>query len=160
MAEPNTSESIKIVSDAGVKPQAAPPTPGVLAGYSYPDQFPYQSVVEVVRIIKGNTLATEKSAFGKHVWVLQGFAQSKILGDPDSGSLIGEKVIKSQDAVVDMLSEILQSHEAQLQKLGPQSASETPSIKSTSGVPIATILKWAVTQLLTLIEQELASFLL
>ena len=144
--------------------QSAPPTPNVVGGYSYPDSFPYTSVSEVVRIVKSGDLASEKAAFGKHIWVVQGYAQSMLLGDPDKAkagldfNVIGVKG-EQKDIVIDLLDSLLKQHD----QVGPQ-ALETETdqglVKCSAGVPMAAILKWSVGQLLTLLEQELAGIAL
>lgn len=48
---------------------------------NYPDSVPFDSVREVVRIVKDGKIVAEKAAFGQHLWIVQGYVQSQALGD-------------------------------------------------------------------------------
>lgn len=48
---------------------------------AYPDNVPFDSVREVVRIVKDGKVADERAAFGQHLWIVQGYVQSQVLGD-------------------------------------------------------------------------------
>lgn len=58
---------------------------------SYPDSVPFDSVREVARIVKDHGLASEKAAFGQHLWIVQGYVQSQVLGDgaADQPNVVG-----------------------------------------------------------------------
>ena len=156
-ADPNTAQGT-----TALKPQSAPPTPNVVGGYSYPDSFPYDSVKEVVRIVRENKLVEEKSFFGKHVWVVQGYAMAMLLGDPNTQqkfdfNVIGKKnVALKDDVVIDILDSLMQSHDQN--NLSPQSLSdEGTMVKLSASTAMSTLLRWSVTKLLELVEQELAA---
>jgi len=50
----------------------------------YPDSLPLDSIKEIVRIIQAGNTVPEKAALAKHLWVVQGYAQKMLVGDPDS----------------------------------------------------------------------------
>lgn len=47
---------------------------------SYPEQVPFESIKEVVRIVRDGSIRTEAPAFGQHLWIAQGYVQSQVLG--------------------------------------------------------------------------------
>lgn len=47
----------------------------------YPADVPSDCFLEVARILRARTVIEEKSAFAKHVWVIQGWGQKLILGE-------------------------------------------------------------------------------
>lgn len=137
------------------KPVASPGD----ADVSYPGEFPFNSVKEIVRIINGKSLSQERAAFGKHIWTVQGYAQSQLLGDPDTEmpNLLDDG--KVADPVVNMLEEILNAHERKSSSPSPQALVESgaPMVKMSLPAPMAMLLKWSVSQLMVLLEQELAA---
>lgn len=150
---------------AAVKKQSAPPAANVVGGYSYPSGFPYDSVKEVVRIVRENKLAEDKAAFGKHVWVVQGYAMAMLLGDPDSQqrldfNVIGKKdLAPKDDVVVGILDSLMQSRGQG--DLSPQSLGDSGAmVKLSAPAAMSTLLRWSVTKLLELVEQELAAAIL
>ena len=140
--------------------QSAPPTAGVVGGYSYPNYFPYDSVKEVIRMVTAKTMLTEKAAFGKHVWVVQGYAQSTLFGDPDanpkldSGVIGGMTVSPQDDMVVGILNSLLESNRPNQVNAQAESGA---TVKLSAPAAMSTLLQWAVTKLLELVEQELAA---
>ena len=48
----------------------------------YPVEVPVESVRQIVRIVSGGQLHAERSSFAKHAWIVQGFLQRQLLGDP------------------------------------------------------------------------------
>ena len=157
-----TKPAVKGSTKAGsLNKHAASSTPGIVGGYSYPGGFPYESVKEVVRLVRENKLSDNKAVFGKHVWVVQGYAMSMLLGDPDSQqkldfNMIGKKDIAPQDdMVVDILNSMLESHNKN-GGLSPQALDGGTIVKFSAPAAMSSLLRWAVTKLFELLEQELA----
>ena len=50
---------------------------------SYPANFPLEEVRSVLSIVKSQQIAANKERFAHDLWVIQGFAMSKILGEPN-----------------------------------------------------------------------------
>lgn len=112
----------------------------------YPAELPLEAIKEVVRIVQGGTVAQEKAAFGKNVWIVQGYAQSRVLGDPDQLTLMASPQV-GEDALVGILNQIVAHAES-----APTPQAIDPALLT---VPLELLLQWAVKQLLKLLEQEL-----
>jgi len=74
----------------------------------YPADVPLSEIQNIVAIVRAGEIAAKKADFAHDVWVLQGYAQSRIIGSPDliaSASecedpvTLLEKVAASSDSV-------------------------------------------------------------
>lgn len=155
----NTPRTVDVLA-----PQSAPPTPNVTGGYQYPDTFPLASVQAIVQIITGNKVAAQKAAFGKHIWVVQGYALMMLLGDPDANAsldlnLIGtSRTSPNTDVVVGILNSLVDQRDPS--KLHTQAAENKVGdtlVKLSAPTALATVLQWSITKLLELVEQELVA---
>lgn len=47
----------------------------------YPKDLPLASIREVVRIARQRTVVPDRAVFARHLWTVQGYLQSRLLGD-------------------------------------------------------------------------------
>lgn len=115
----------------------------------YPDFLPLDDAKEVIRIFKGGTAILERSALTKHVWVIQGFVQGKLLGDPDNLKLFSVQSASFATTAVDpidILEDMVAQEEAR--RSGMPTAQALPA-------PFVLLLQWAINKLVELLIAEL-----
>ncbi|MBX9652071.1 hypothetical protein K2Y11_00485 [bacterium] len=102
----------------------------------YPNVLPIEGVQEIIRIVRAGNLVTERSAFAKHAWNVQGYLQKVVLGEP--AVLIGSA---SPASDADAL--------AALECLKSRAYAAAEGVTSpTLPLPVQTILTWLVNKLL------------
>ena len=72
----------------------------------YPRQLPLDCLSEIVRIVRSQQVAVEKTAFAKHAWVVTGYLLYASLGDADP-TPIGADLPEDDDAWCDRLAAFL-----------------------------------------------------
>jgi hypothetical protein len=50
---------------------------------AYPTSFPFDRGLEVVSILKSGQVTAKKTVLAYNLWLLQGFVQRTVIGDPD-----------------------------------------------------------------------------
>jgi hypothetical protein len=50
----------------------------------YPQEFPAAEIQQLYRALTDQDALTDVATVGKHIWVIQGYIQSFVLGDPDA----------------------------------------------------------------------------
>jgi hypothetical protein len=53
----------------------------------YPAQIPLSEIQAVVAIVRANQVIEKRATLAYNVWVIQGYAQSQIVGSPSSDSI-------------------------------------------------------------------------
>lgn len=105
---------------------------------AYPTDLPLAEIKNIVAIVRAGEIAAKKADFAHDVWIVQGYAQSRILGDP-SISLISSQASKDCEDPVALLEKIVAS----------SNTVSAQGLKDVlSNVDWATILQWAVKILL------------
>lgn len=115
-------------------------------GTPYPQDLPVAEGLEIVSIIRNNEIGTKKAKFGYDVWLLQGFLQKTLLGDPavpaplpnNGGIVITPQVIPPSFDAVGSLEKLCLAHQA-------------GTIDAQFAIPWKTILQWALTELSSII---------
>jgi hypothetical protein len=105
---------------------------------SYPVDLPAVEGLEIVSILRNGEVVSKKAKFAYNVWVLQGYAQKTLIGDPSSAAVVG--VVLTPSAVPTDFDVA-----AELEKLC------AGTIVAESVVPWQQILQWALTELIKLI---------
>jgi hypothetical protein len=62
----------------------------------YPKDLPLASIREVVRISRQRTIIPDRAVYARHLWTVQGYLQSRLLGDGELhvvSDLPGESMI-------------------------------------------------------------------
>ena len=102
----------------------------------YPSLLPLEGVQEIIRIVRAGTVVSERSAFAKHAWNVQGYLQKAALGEPTP--LIGS-VPDATD------SEAL----AALESLKSRAYATAEGVTApTLALPVQVLLNWLVNKLL------------
>lgn len=109
----------------------------------YPSELPLDCVKEAVRIIRQRRIVAEKSAFAHHVWVIQGYLQSKLLGDAQNviGGAAYREPVGADDLMCGLL-EVVARHDS-------DAIGDIP-------LPVALILRWLLVKLLEMLSAEAA----
>ncbi len=74
---------------------------------SYPTEFPVLAAGEIVSIIKGGTVKENVAVLAKDLWIIQGYAQYQLVGEPkaaaasDAATTLGGSLHLESEAVVD-----------------------------------------------------------
>lgn len=55
---------------------------------NYPIELPLDCLSEIVRMVRGGTLASERQAFCQHAWVVSGYLLGRFVGSPQTDGLI------------------------------------------------------------------------
>ena len=63
----------------------------------YPDNFPLDSIREIVNIVRSGDLKSQASTFAFHIWIVQGYGQKTFIGSPD----VPVSLLKVQSAPTD-----------------------------------------------------------
>jgi hypothetical protein len=99
--------------------------------------MPVDCVKQIVRIVRQRRLAEEKATFAHHAWVVQGYLQSKLLGNGSEAlvgdELVGDEPLGTDDQMADML-ELVARHDE--------------SVMAALPLPIALLVRWLLTKLL------------
>lgn len=113
---------------------------------AYPADLPISECLEIVSILRSGGIAAKKAKFAYDVWVLQGFAQKTILGDPtatlaappapDVGIVLTPSAVPANFNVAD-----------ELEKL----CAGAGDIQAQMAVPWKQILQWALSELGTIL---------
>ncbi len=116
---------------------------------AYPNDLPVTEGLELVSIIRNNEIVAKKAKFAYNVWLLQGFVQKSIIGDPNSLTDIsgGGGVVLTPSAVP--------------ANFDPMTALEKACVAAQNGTPQAQfsvpwkeILMWALTELSSILTKE------
>lgn len=102
---------------------------------NYPTELPFLEIKNVLVTIRSGTITEQRAEFAQSLWVIQGYAQSKILGSGKSP--ISSQAAEDEDPV------------ALLEKLVNINTISTQSLQDTikdclSAIDWATVLQWAV----------------
>jgi len=117
---------------------------------AYPGSFPFDSLKSVITILKGDDVIAHKAELAKHIWLIQGYAQSQLLGDPSGLSVIGALAAEPPgDPLLTVLENVAAAHEASY-------SAELPT-KSSLPLPLEFLLQWALKELLSLLAEELGT---
>lgn len=57
---------------------------------AYPSELPLNEVKSLISIIRSNEIAAKKAEFAHSLWVVQGYAQSKLIGSDESFVLVSQ----------------------------------------------------------------------
>ncbi len=116
---------------------------------TYPISLPVDSVREVISTITTGTVASNKRAFAKSVWLIQGYAQGQLFGEVDNA--VGDLGLEAISPSVPQISD--EEAAAHLQTVLDAEVSETESVMKTANIgPILQqLLKWALAILPTLL---------
>jgi hypothetical protein len=49
----------------------------------YPDELPLVEIKAIISMVKNGEIANNKATFAHSLWIIQGYAQSRVLGDPN-----------------------------------------------------------------------------
>ncbi len=85
--------------------------PNSPTGSMYPDNLPVKSVLELIRIVRGNVVVEEKSRFAKEINWVTGFCLKISFGDPDAIEPIGATEADGK-AKADLVHALLDLEEA------------------------------------------------
>lgn len=117
------------------------------AAILYPDQLPLDDAREIIRIIKGGNALAERALLAKSFWVLQGYTQGALLGDPDNLRVFAAAPpTEFTEDPVAVLERIVAQEEAR--RNGVMVPQALPA-------PLALLLQWAVQKLIELLMSEL-----
>jgi hypothetical protein len=85
----------------------------------YPDNFPLDSVREIVNVVRSGDIKSQASILAFHIWNVQGYAQKTFIGDPDVPvSLLKVQSAPDGKSALDCLEDML-SDEPQAQSMIP-----------------------------------------
>ncbi len=107
----------------------------------YPANFPVSEGFEVVAIVKAGEIVAKKDKFAYNLWLLQGFAQKTVFGEPGAPvtDIAWSSAVKPENFdAVNELEKICQA-----QKAG--------AVTSQSLIPWQLILKWALEELVKMV---------
>jgi hypothetical protein len=103
----------------------------------YPESLPLDEIKNVVNLVRNGQVKEKVKEFAHDVWIVQGYAQGMIIGNPDVDfSLMSQSAGDAVDA---------------LEKL----AASEDTMEAQMAIPWQMILSWAVTKLLELVEEKL-----
>jgi len=120
-----------------------------MADTTYPTEFPLSIGLEVISLIKNRQLRSNRAKLAHHLWVLQGYAQLNLIGDPNVAILASaaepEAISNTSDVFVfnaspDPVSILQRACDAQ----------SPDNITSQIDIPWAQLLQWAISELLKL----------
>ena len=57
---------------------------------AYPTELPLEQIKSLISILRANEVAAKKAEFAHSLWVVQGYAQSKLIGNEDSFVLVSQ----------------------------------------------------------------------
>lgn len=57
---------------------------------AYPSELPLNEIKSLITILRANEIAAKKAEFAHSLWVVQGYAQSKLIGSDDSFVLVSQ----------------------------------------------------------------------
>lgn len=111
----------------------------------YPNDLPVAEALELVGFIRTGTAMANKKKFAYNVWLLQGFAQKSLVGDPfaaeseapTGGVVLTPSSVPADFNVADELEKLCVSYQADAQ--------------AQLTVPWKQILQWALTELTTIV---------
>lgn len=113
---------------------------------SYPTETPIAEITNIVSVLRSGN--KDLAALAKDIWIVQGYAQSKVFGDPDSLKVMQVQTIAqniSNAASIELLESVIKAD---------KSGKSEVIVKEDLSVPVALLLKWAIEELLKLIEAE------
>lgn len=113
---------------------------------TYPQDLPIAQGLEIVSIIRNGELAAKKAVFAYNVWLLQGFAQKTLLGDPGTPASTppGGGVVLTPSAVPANFDAV-----GELEKLCLDA--QSGAVTAQASVPWKQILLWALQELGTIL---------
>lgn len=66
---------------------------------AYPAEFPRESIAYMVGVFR-KTEAIDKAKLGLHGWIVQGYLQKLILGEPDTEAILGQLDINAETLAI------------------------------------------------------------
>ncbi len=112
----------------------------------YPRDFPLSTGLEVISLIKSGQLKANRAKLAHSLWVLQGFAQLNIIGDPNV-----DVIPSSAEAAPVVTSDvfIFSAKDDPLDVLQRVCDSQSPeNVSKQIDIPWAQLLQWAISELL------------
>lgn len=111
---------------------------------AYPSTFPVNEGLEIVSILRSGNIVAKKAKLGYNIWLLQGYAQLSLLGDPND-------VTPMAVGKTEMHAEVPANFDAvnELEKVCK--AHQSGAMQAQIAVPWQAILQWAFTQILPLL---------
>lgn len=100
----------------------------------YPSQFPIAEGLALVNTIKSGTVKEKKAEFAHSLWVVQGFVQKTVLGDPVAALSAAPKL--SEAEIVDVIEKLSTPTDVAIQV----------------AIPWKEILMWAMAELVKVIN--------
>lgn len=100
---------------------------------NYPSELPLQHIKNVIKIVASGEIASEKATFAHSLWVIQGFAQNMVLGDPQV-VLLSYTPTLTDDQAISILTNATSETGAQVE------------------IPWAAILIWVIQWLLSMYQ--------
>lgn len=114
---------------------------------SYPKDLPVAQGLEIVSIVRDGELLAKKAIFAYNLWVLQGFVQRTLFGDPTAPSNSNEGgVVLTPSAVPADFNAV-----NELEKLFVNAQS---GIAPQATIPWLQILQWAIAELAAILAAE------
>ena len=105
---------------------------------SYPDQLPLDEIKSVINIVKSGTVKENLPTLFHDAWVIQGYAQRMLVGDPDNFSLASSEHLVAANQEKDP--------EAGFRQL--QLLAEQDGTSAQAAIDWKEILEWLVTVLI------------
>ena len=115
----------------------------------YPSALPLDAIKQLIRIVESGTVVTEKSLFAKSLWLLIGYCECAILGDPDNTVLMAATPLVEADPTA-ILKLVVQQQDIKSGAVAPQSA-----FTGLATIPFELLLQWALPYLIKLLQSEL-----
>jgi hypothetical protein len=109
--------------------------------FAYPTDFPIMEAKNVIDVIRSGDLLGQKEALAHDAWVVQGYAQSMLIGTPES--TLASQAADLKNAEMEPL--------AALEKVVADA--ESGAISSQIAIPWMLIAKYAIEILLKLLEE-------
>lgn len=124
---------------------------------NYPTTLPLADIQEIIRIIQTGSMVPEKAHLAKHLWIVQGYGQYSLFGDPDVPTLTGMEAdlaiqslaIRAQAA--ETMPELVDALKAIVAQNAPGNELRAQSL----AVPITWLLQLVMSKLVELLVEYL-----
>lgn len=115
----------------------------------YPSTLPLGAIKQLIRIVESGAITTEKALFAKSLWLLIGYCECAVLGDPDNIAMMAAVPVVESDPTA-VLKFVVHQQDV-------KSGAVTPQVAFTglATIPFELLLQWALPYLIKLLESEL-----
>lgn len=115
---------------------------------SYPKDFPLSTALEIISTVKSGQIKANRAKIAHDLWLLQGYAQLTIIGDPDVDVLASTLPPEDTKNVSDIFIFSAQADPIDVLQRVCDDSQSPDNISAQSDIPWAELFKWAVGELI------------